>query len=630
MNSKATVHDRMVRRACITGLLLILSTQTSFAADTRQSAATLSDLMPAAITDCTLPPSAPAADVIRHSYYVDTPDHAKLAVDVSTSARLMHGAKVPTLFLATRYWRARDGDGLNEAQRRWIAAGYAVVNADVRGTGASPGQWYIPYSPQEARDLGFLANWIGQQDWSNGAVVMTGGSYPGTTPLLAAAYGTPALKAIAPKFSDYDLYADLLWPGGVPAEDLMLRWGRLVRGLDLNQPEPEDGAVSGAASVRPVDGPEGRALLGKAVEEHRANPWSFERVGQEVAFRDQRSGHMHGMSIEDGAVYTHNARIERSAIPIFGWGSWLDSGIAQGLLNRFMTLSNPQLTIIGPWTHGAHANANVFALDAVLEPTSATQDQWVHCYLNHYASNARGLLPSHRILYFTMGENRWKTTDVWPLPETRSKRFYLDAEHSLSEQTPATAARDEYSVDFEATTGPANRWATQAGAPRIDYGDRAQADKRLLTYTSPPLKADLEITGQPIVTLNVISTRTDGNFIVYLEDVLPDGQVVYLTEGELRAVHRKLSTRPAPFKTTYPNRTYSQNDALPLVPGEMASLVFQLQGTSVRLAPGHRLRLAVAGADRGTFMRIPGDGEMTVEVARGGRQASFIEVPEVP
>ena len=41
-----------------------------------------------------------------------------------------------------------------------------------------------------------------------------------------------------------------------------------------------------------------------------------------------------------------------------------------------------------------------------------------------------------------------------------------------------------YKVDFEATTGEANRWATQVGAPRIDYGDRSQADTRLLTFTS--------------------------------------------------------------------------------------------------------------------------------------------------
>ncbi len=68
---------------------------------------------------------------------------------------------------------------------------------------------------------------------------------------------------------------------------------------------------------------------------------------------------------------------------------------------------------------------------------------------------------------------------------------------------------------------------------------------RLLTYTGPALTSDTEITGQPIVKLRVASTHTDGNFIVYLEDVAPDGRVTYLTEGELRALQPKTVRRAA-------------------------------------------------------------------------------------
>jgi putative CocE/NonD family hydrolase len=590
----------------------------------------LSDLLPPSVTKCILPQAAPEADVVRRSFYVEAEDHTQLAVDVFTSAKTAQDTKVPTLFTATRYWRARDGAPLNELQRRWVAAGYAVVNADVRGTGASFGQWYIPYSPQEAQDLGFLANWIGRQPWSNGAVVMTGSSYPGTTSLLVTAYGSPAIKAVAPRFSDFDMYSDLLWPGGVVAEDLIAKWGKLVRGLDLNQPENDDGA-SLPSSVRPVDDPDGKALLLQAIEEHKRNPWSFDRAVQEVRFRDERSDHMHGMSINDGIVSNLDARIELSGVPIFGWGSWLDSGIAQGLLNRFMTLKNPQLTIIGPWTHGARANANVFDPNGSVEPPTAMQDQWNYCFLNNYANKTREPAPSHRIVYFTMGENRWKSTDVWPVKGTRPRRFFLESHKTLSEQPSARAALDSYQVDFDATTGPENRWATQVGTPRIDYGDRSEADARLLTYTSAPMGANLEITGQPVVTLNIMSNQTDGNFIVYLEDVSPDGRVTYLTEGGLRAIHRKLSKQPGPYKTTYPYRTYAVKDAMPLIPGGLATLVFQLQATSVRLEAGHRLRLAVAGADKGTFSPVPSpDHAVTVQVAYGGDSPSFIDVPEVP
>jgi putative CocE/NonD family hydrolase len=589
----------------------------------------LSDLLPPSITECTYPP-VDKGETVRRSVYVETEDHVKLAVDIFTSGAL-RGAKVPTLFTATRYWRGRNGAPLNDEQQRWVAAGYAVVNTDVRGTGASFGQWYIPYSPQEARDIGFLANWIAGQSWSNGSVVMTGISYGATTSLLALAYGSPAIKAVAPSFADFDMYSDLLWPGGVVAEDLIVKWGTLVRHLDLNQSDGSDGASTQSDGVRPVDGPDGEALLAAAIKAHQLNTWSFDRAAYEVKFKDETSTHMHGMKIDDGDVYRFDARIERSAIPIFGWGSWLDSGIAQGLVNRFMTLKNPQLTIIGPWSHGARANVNVFEPDAGLDPSTKTQDQWIYCYLNHFARGAHDSNHDHRLVYFTMGENKWKSTNVWPVRGTRHRRYFLDFNSALSEQPTAKGALDSYKVDFEATAGPANRWATQAGGPRINYGDRASADTRLLTYTSAPLKESIEMTGQPVVTLNIVSNRTDGNFIVYLEDVAPDGRTTYLTEGALRGIHRKTSTHVSPYKTTYPYRTFAAKDAAPLVPGKMTTLTFQLQATSVRMEIGHRLRLALAGADKGTFLPIPADNQQDVfiQVSRGGTRPSFIDVPEV-
>jgi len=218
---------------------------------------------------------------------------------------------------------------------------------------------------------------------------------------------------------------------------------------------------------------------------------------------------------------------------------------------------------------------------------------------------------------------------VWPIPGTKRVRYYLDAAQTLSARKPAASGRDQYDVDFDASAGPDNRWATQAGHPRIDYGDRAEADRRLLVYTSKPLPENLEVTGQPIVTLQVTSTATDGNFIVYLEDIAPDGKVTYVTEGELRAIHRKISNETPPYRSIYPYRTFARKDVLALVPGRVANLTFQLQATSVLFKAGHRLRLAIAGADKGTFLSV-NKGNVTINIARGGSGASFIELPVVP
>ena len=556
--------------------------------------------------------------------YVPAADGVKLAVDVFLPKSRPPNGKTPTLYTATRYWRAAKGKPLAQVQQEWLARGFAVVNIDVRGTGASFGQWYIPYSPQEAKDIGYIAVWIAKQPWSDGKVIMTGNSYTGTTSLMGPAYAEGVVKAVAPKFSDWDLYTDLTFPGGIATEALAIEWGQFVHHLDLNETPP---------GVMPVDGANGEALVAAAVADHKLSPSSFDQAAYLVTYKDQSLRQYDGMSMEEGGVYNLQKQIERSGAPIFGWGSWLDSGIAQGLLNRFMTLTNPQLTIIGPWTHGARADANVFNPDENLDPSSSAQDRLIQCYLSHQAMNHKsGAHADKTLLYFTMGENKWKETHVWPIPGTRQERYYLEVNKVLETTLPTDSGQDTYNVDFEASAGPANRWSTQASAdaPRIDYGDRSIADRKLLTYTSLPLFHDVEMTCQPVITLRITSTATDGNFFAYLEDVAPSGKTTYITEGELRALHRKLSNSTPPYKTTYPYRTFSKHDAEALVPGRVATLTFQLQATSVLFRKGHRIQLAIAGADSGMFLRIPPQGDVTIHVTRGGPEPSFIDLPIVP
>ncbi len=596
-----------------------------------QSAARLADLLPPQLRTCTgASVAAGDIDIVRQSIYVPAADGTKLAIDIFLPKAMAPGAKLPTLYSATRYWRGQKDAPVSANQKLWIARGFAIVNADVRGTGASFGQWYIPYSPQEAKDVGYLANWIAKQSWSNGKVVMTGNSYPGTTPLMAPAYGAPALKAVAPKFSDFDMYTDLLWPGGVVGELLITKWGIGVRNQDLNQGRA--GRSGQVSSVRPVDGPDGAAQLAAAVEEHKINPWGFDQAAYQAIYKDEPLSQFGGMTIDDGGVFKLQDAIVRSQVPIFGWGSWLDSGIGQGLVNRFMTWKTPQLTIIGPWTHGAGADVNVFTPNKELEPSRDAQEEMIYCYLSNYVGDRPAPLPDHTLFYYTMGEDKWKTTTVWPIPGTRQERFFLDADHALSRTAPKGRGQDSYKVDFDASAGPNNRWSTQVGGPRIDYGDRAIPDRNLLVYTGTPLAQDMEVTGQAVITLHVASTHTDGNFFVYLEDVAPDGKVTYVTEGELRALHRKLSSQArSPYKTTYPYRTYSVKDAELLVPGQIANLTFQLMPTSAVIKAGHRIRIAIAGADKGTFLRIPAmaQGDVTISVAHGGAEPSFIDPPVV-
>src|SRR6185295_11024408 len=101
---------------------------------------------------------------------------------------------------------------------------------------------------------------------SNGIVGATGVSYVGTTAELLLANLHPAVKAVAPRFSLFDTYADIVEPGGIPQTWFSKTWAELVRNLDSDIPRSPDGPFSG---VRPVDEDRDGSLLAAAMQDHR-------------------------------------------------------------------------------------------------------------------------------------------------------------------------------------------------------------------------------------------------------------------------------------------------------------------------------------------------------------------------
>ena len=65
---------------------------------------------------------------------------------------------------------------------------------------------------------------------------------------------------------------------------------------------------------------------------------------------------------------------------------------------------------------------------------------------------------------------------------------------------------------------------------------------------------------------------------------------------------------------------------LHLVVGQTAQITFGLYPTSVLIKKGHRIRVAIAGADKDTFVRLPAEGTPVITVARDKRNASFIDL----
>lgn len=97
----------------------------------------------------------------------------------------------------------------------WCAHGYAVCNPDPRGAFNSEGDIRI-WSRDEGQDYCDLIEWLGIQDWCNGAVGLTGNSYLAISQWFAAAERPPHLRAIAPWEGMSDIYRDLVVRGGIP------------------------------------------------------------------------------------------------------------------------------------------------------------------------------------------------------------------------------------------------------------------------------------------------------------------------------------------------------------------------------------------------------------------------------
>ena len=582
----------------------------------------------------------------NESLYVNMRDGVKIAIDVWLPANLEDTANIPALIHATRYWRARENvaagfennNRFAEAQRI-NDAGYALVLVDARGSGASFGNRPYEMSVTEAQDYGEIVDWIIAQPWSNQRVGAYGVSYAGNTAEMLAINRHPAVKAIAPLFNDFDNFGHLIFPGGVLTVGFLEQWGANVHAQDMNDicaRYADTGADCEALKstwlgVKPVDEDQDGSLLAKAVQEHKANVHPYE-AALAYEYRDDPWGGEGGLR-NVGYLRSpagHLPDIEASGVAMFVRAGWQDAATVNGTLGRYMTIKNPQAVFIGPWDHGANNDADPFhPFDTPVAPPKEQQFAELMAFFDRFLKTGGDSTIESSISYYTLGADRWNTTQTWPPDGFQEQAWYFSADGELTTTRPQLASgSDDYTINFEATTGRHNRWYTNNGSGDVIYPDRAAEDEKLLTYTSMPFERDTEITGHPVITLYIRSTHDDGAFFAYLEDVAPDGRVTYITEGQLRAVMRRISDKAPPYRKIGPHRSELRADAMPLVPGEVAELTFELWATSVLIRKGHQLRIAIAGADKDSFLRYPRNGAVpTISVERNRSYASHVIIP---
>lgn len=521
-------------------------------------------------------------------------DGTRLAVDVILPGD-RPAARVPVILIQTRYWRSfglrfpDPPEAIPPMPREdligpFIKAGYGVVIADVRGTGASEGHWPHPWSAAEVADMGTLIDWVAKQPWSDGRVGATGVSYEGTTALLAASSHHPALKAVLAREIEWDLVDELLAPGGVRNLSFPKAWGETVSALDRNAYPPLFPASAQwiVAGVHRTD--EDRD--GKRLAEIVAGRTVPDVAGDVARVRSGSDPFgAGGPPASQLGPSSHVARLTKSKAAIGLWGSWWDGATADGVLRASEQIPVTE-SVIGPWVHYGDKSASPWKKGDAEKVDFA---QVVAFFDRHMGSDPSPASPRRR--WFVAGAERWEEGHSWP--QTQPQSWYLAPGKALSAQAPTASGAQRLEVDFEASSGKQNRWMAGMLQP-IDYGDRRQARGQVI-WEAPAATESYRLFGSPTLETHVTLEGPEAALHVYLEVREPNGKVVYLTEGVAR--------------------TRGGGVSVPL------------RAVSYEFKPGQALRLSVAGSDRHTFERVPASGPVSFTIGDAPALKARLSLP---
>jgi uncharacterized protein len=535
----------------------------------------------------------PAVQVLaEHNTPAPMRDGTTLRADVYRPAA---GGPFPVLLIRTPY-----GEPMARTApvRPALDAGFAVVVQHCRGTGASDGDFVAFES--EAADGADTVEWCARQPWSDGAVAMWGPSYLGMVQFAAASSAPAALRALVPVVAPADYHWGLAYRQGAFTLGQALGWHTLKAGQQL---------AYSASAGQDVSAELG-ALLGLMADPAAAYAHlplrSMPAVSRILPSwhnwldHEQRDEYWEAVSYRD-------ARSQVSA-PALHVGGWFDLFLG-GTLDNFATLSRSAATgragrgqrlIVGPWTHGDRSGVagelhfGAFASEQALQLERLTIE-FIRGAVPESASDVPG--PAARL--FVMGDNAWRDEAEWPLARTHWTRWYLRSHGGLSTSVPGSFEPPSHYVhdprDPVPTCGGATLMASGPGGvgwlpgPRDQRAVEARAD--VLSFTSEPLDADLEVTGPVSVTLHAATSAADTDFTAKLVDVWPDGRALSVTDGIVRARYRGGSRLPRL-----------------LTPGEAYKYTIDLIATSQVFKAGHRLRVDVASSNFPCFDRNPGNG----------------------
>jgi len=246
---------------------------------------------------------------------------------------------------------------------------------------------------------------------------------------------------------------------------------------------------------------------------------------------------------------------------------------------------------------GPRRDANAQAIEGFLR--AGSKEKWLEVHgdthFTHFYSNYGMGLHKRFFGHFLKGEDTgWDKQPRVSLNIRRpGENFTLRGEHEWP------IARTQWTKYYLQPEGPALRAEAPTRATTLAYETTGDG----ITFLTPPMAHDLEVTGPVAAKLWLSSDTTDADAFLALRVFDPAGkEVTFIGSndprtpvglGWLRASHRKLDP-----DETLPYRPFHAHDeAWPLEPGKPVELDIEIWPTSIVVPPGHRLGLTVRGTD---------------------------------
>ncbi len=577
--------------------------------------------------------------IVERKVMVPMRDGKRMAADIYRPKDT--SKKYPTVFVRTPYnfnfWDVRSGaprDMSNELDA--VKRGYAFITMNERGHFFSEGNYDILGPPLTDGDDALT--WISKQSWSNGKVGTIGCSSTAEWQLGVAAQGNPAFAAMIPQgfgagvgrvgpyFEQGNWYRGgavqmlfIAWlygeqnqvrpmfPPNTSREDLI----RASKSFDLSQQSPP---VDWSKALRhlpvmdimkAVDGPRGIFADEMPVDTGGA---MIKRTPNDPAWYK-------------GGLWHDNMKIN---VPGFWFMSWYDVSVGPNLAaynhvrkTARPEIANQQYAVIAPTLHCAYKRAGESLTvgernvgDARLNYDELTWG-WFDRFLKGENNGILEKMP--KVRYYTMGMNKWQTSETWPPTGATPMTFFLSSggkantlngDGVLVETPPAADAPDKFDYDpMNPVTSYGGNVCCTGNAVAGGAFDQRKMETRpdILVYSTEPLKQGIEVSGPIEVTLYVSSDAKDTDFTVKLIDVYPDGTAYNLDETIQRMRYRNGYDKPE----------------VRMESGKIYKVTLQPMTTSNFFEAGHRIRLEVSSSNFPRFDRNLNTGGKNYNESQG-------------